>query len=235
MLELLRGKRILVVAAHPDDELLGLGATIHRLTSEFQCNARALILGEGITSRGLLRDTDDWTRELVIHKANMKKATEIVGYNSFAALDFPDNRFDSCDILDVIKTIEREIETFQPQIVFTHHGGDTNIDHQITSEAVTVATRPYPSQLVKTVISFETPSSTEWQAFNYKNYFKPNVFIQVFERDMEAKVKGMESYVYERRPFPHPRAPQSLMTYAQAHGCRVGYPLAEAFMLIRAS
>jgi LmbE family N-acetylglucosaminyl deacetylase len=233
MLELLKNKNIMVIVAHPDDELLGQGATINKLSTEYNCNIRAVILGEGITSRSSQRNREEWENELEVHEKNMIKATETIGYNSVKAYDFPDNRFDSVNLLDLVKVIEKEKNEFQPEVIFIHHHGDTNIDHRRTFEALMPAIRPMKGEVVKTVLAFETPSSTEWQAPNSHNCFQPNVFIEVSESNVNAKIKGMEYYEFESRPYPHPRSPEALKIIAQRWGLNVGYEFAEPFMLIR--
>ena len=170
-------KKILVVVAHPDDELLGLGATIHKLINEKNCEVRVIILGEGITSRFDKRVTEKWSKELDIHRQNIEDARKIIGYSTVGIYDFPDNRFDTVALLDIVKVVEKEIEKFQPEIVFTHHGGDLNIDHQRTFEAVITATRPMEDEKVKSIITFETPSGTEWIASSDPRKFTPNLFI----------------------------------------------------------
>ncbi|WP_167852110.1 PIG-L deacetylase family protein [Hymenobacter elongatus] len=226
-------KKILVVVAHPDDELLGLGATIHRLVRQQGCTARAVILGEGITSRAAVRDLEQWAAELRVHRGNIGRAAEAIGYASTGIYDFADNRFDSVDLLDLVKVVEQEKEAFQPDIIFTHHGGDTNIDHRRTFEAVITGTRPLPGEPMRTIIACETPSSTEWQAANYPNPFLPNFFLAVAEEDVAAKIAGMEAYEFEKRAYPHPRSPEALRIQAQRWGVVIGQPFAEAFMLIR--
>ena len=226
-------KRILLVVAHPDDELLGCGATMNRLIHEFGCEIRVIILGEGITSRSDERDTEKWAAHLEIHRANIKNAQQAIGFQSAGIYNFADNRFDSVDLLDLVKVIEKEKSDFQPDIIFTHHGGDTNIDHRRTFEAVVTSIRPMSHEKVHTLICFETPSSTEWQAFNYPNPFLPNLFFAVSEQNVEAKIKGMESYEFEKRAYPHPRSPEALRIQAQRWGVAVGKDFAEAFMLIR--
>jgi LmbE family N-acetylglucosaminyl deacetylase len=233
MYTLLENKRVLVVVAHPDDELLGVGATVNKLVKEHGCIVRTVILGEGITSRADVRDPDKWEKELQIHRHNINTATSIVGYESVGIYDFPDNRFDSVALLDIVKIIEKEKQLFKPEIVFTHHGGDTNIDHRRTFDAVMTATRPIKNETVRQVFTFETPSSTEWQAFNYPNYFTPNVYMTLQSRHIEAKISAMECYEFERRDFPHPRSPDALRVLARKHGVTVGADFAEAFMLIR--
>lgn len=228
-----QNKKILLVVAHPDDELLGVGATMHHLIQNYNTQVHVVILGEGITSRAEVRNRVQWEKELATHRANIYAAQKFIGYQSVAVYDFPDNRFDSVALLDLVKVIEKEKQDFQPEIIFTHHGGDTNIDHRRTFEAVITAVRPMKNEPVRTILTFETPSSTEWQAFNYPNPFLPNYFIRFSEESLEAKIKGMESYEFEKRPFPHPRSPEALRILAQRWGVAIGAPLAEAFMLIR--
>jgi LmbE family N-acetylglucosaminyl deacetylase len=229
----LKGKKILVVVAHPDDELLGLGATMHKLINEQNCTVRVIILGEGITSRSDKRNSEHWSEELKIHRQNIEIARKYIGYESVGIYDFPDNRFDTVAMLDIVKVIEKEKETFQPIIIFTHHGGDVNVDHQRTFEAVITATRPIENEIVKTVITFETPSGTEWIASSDPRKFSPNLFIEVSEKNLNAKINGMESYEFEKRTFPHPRSPKGLTILAQQRGLSVGKHYAEAFSIIR--
>ncbi|MGB0879297.1 MAG: PIG-L deacetylase family protein [Polaribacter sp.] len=228
-----KDKKILVVVAHPDDELLGLGATMHKLIHEQNCKVRAVILGEGITSRSDERNPEQWEKELKIHRQNIEEARKCIGYESVGIYDFPDNRFDTVALLDIIKVVEKEKEAFQPEIIFTHNGGDVNIDHQRTFEAVITATRPMKHENVHTIITFETPSGTEWIASTDPRKFIPNFFIQVSEQDIEAKIKGMESYEFEKRDFPHPRSPKALKILAQQRGVSVGKEFAEAFCIVR--
>ena len=228
-----KNKKILVVVAHPDDELLGLGATINKLITEQNCTIRVIILGEGITSRSENRNPEQWSQELKIHRHNIETARKSIGYESVGIYDFPDNRFDTIALLDIVKVIEKEKENFQPEIIFTHHGGDVNIDHQRTFEAVITATRPMEDEIVKTVITFETPSGTEWIASSDPRNFSPNLFIEVSEENLNAKINGMESYDFEKRKYPHPRSPEALNILAQYRGITVGKEYAEAFCLVR--
>jgi len=233
MLESLRNKRIMIVVAHPDDELLGLGATFHKLINEYNVKTHVVILGEGITSRSDVRDVTVWENELATHKENIKNAQLAIGYHSTSIHDFPDNRFDSVALLDIIKVIEKEKKTFNPEVVFTHHGGDVNIDHQRTFEAIITTCRPVQDENVKTIITFETPSGTEWRSPTDPRHFLPNLFFSVSESNVDAKIKGMESYEFERRDYPHPRSPEALKIQAQRWGVVVGSNFAEAFCLIR--
>ncbi|MDB5223190.1 MAG: family deacetylase [Chitinophagaceae bacterium] len=223
----------MIVVAHPDDEILGLGAAMHSIISNYQVQTHVVILGEGITSRSDSRDVAKWNKELAIHKGNIKAAQTAIGYHSVNTYDFPDNRFDSIALLDIIKVIEREKEQFRPEIIFTHHGGDLNVDHQKTFEAVITSCRPVSSESVNMIITFETPSGTEWRASSDPKHFVPNLFIRVTAEDINAKILAMEAYQFEKRIYPHPRSPEALRILAQRWGIAVGAEYSEAFCLIR--
>lgn len=233
MLELLKNKKIMIVVAHPDDELLGCGATMHKLIHEYNTTIHVLILGEGITSREDQRNLVKSKDDLEIHKKNIKDAQKAIGYQIVNTHNFPDNRFDTVALLDIIKIIEKEKKDFQPEIIFTHHGGDLNIDHQRTFEAVITSTRPMENETVHTIITFETPSGTEWQASTDPRKFSPNIFVEVSELDMNAKIRGMEAYEFEKREFPHPRSPEALKVLSKRYGVMLGGVFYEAFQLIR--
>lgn len=233
MLEYLKDKRILVVVAHPDDELLGCGATMHKLIHESNCIIKAIILGEGITSRSEERNTEKWKNELSKHQENIESARKYIGYKITKSFNLPDNRFDTVPLLDIIKILENEKNEFQPDIIFTHHGGDLNIDHQKTFEAVITATRPMQDEKVKSIITFETPSGTEWQASSDLKKFNPNLYIQISEENLNAKIDGMEAYEFEKRKYPHPRSPEALKILAQRYGVMMGGRYFEAFQIIR--
>ena len=233
MLESLRNKRVMIVVAHPDDEILGLGATMNKMIEEFSVRTRVIILGEGITSRSEERDTQRWEKELEIHRNNIHLAQKAIGYHEVSIYDFPDNRFDTVALLNIIKVIEKEKKDFQPDVVFTHHGGDLNIDHQRTFQAVITASRPLNTEIVKTIITFETPSGTEWRASSDPRHFIPNMFVNISDKNLRAKINAMECYEFEKRQFPHPRSPEALRIFAQRWGITVGIDLAEAFCVVR--
>lgn len=233
MIESLRNKKIMIIVAHPDDELLGLGATMHKLIKEYGVKTHVVILGEGITSRSDSRDVKKWEEQLSIHKKNIQNAQKAIGYHSVNIYDFPDNRFDSVALLDIIKVIEKEKNDFVPEVIFTHHGGDLNIDHQRTFDAVMTACRPMSHEVVKTIITFETASGTEWRASTDPRQFLPNLFVSVSSEDVEAKISGMECYEFESRKYPHPRSPEALRIQSQRWGIAVGTEYAEAFSIVR--
>ena len=233
MLEYLRNKKIMIVVAHPDDELLGLGASMNRLIIDFNVKTHVVILGEGLTSRSDKRELTKWKKELETHNKNIVSAIKAIGYHSFKTYNFPDNRFDTMALLDIVKVIEKEKSEFKPDIIFTHHGGDLNIDHQKTFEAVVTACRPMDSETVKALITFETPSGTEWRSNTDPRHFLPNLYISVSSENVKAKIRGMEKYKFETRNFPHPRSPEALRILAQRWGITVGVNYAEAFSIVR--
>lgn len=228
-----RNKKIMIIVAHPDDEILGLGSTINRLINNDNVNVHTLILGEGITSRSDSRDEERWLSELKTHNNNIEKARSIIGYQSLSTYQFPDNRFDTIALLDIVKVIENEKEKFKPDIIFTHHHGDLNVDHQITNNAVITSCRPVNNQAPEAIISFETPSSTEWNIKKNKNSFQPNLFFKISKSNLDVKIKAMESYIYEKREYPHPRSPEALKILAQRNGLLIGVNYAEAFEILR--
>ena len=230
---MLKNSRILCIVAHPDDEILGLGASLHRLIHEAGCNARAVILGEGVTSRDGKRDVNLRSSEIDRLRLNIEDARKIIGYESVGIYDFPDNRFDSVNMLDIIKVVEKEKRDFSPQYIFTHHGGDLNVDHQRTFEAVITATRPMEAESVEGIFCFETPSSTEWSASSDPFVFRPNFFQEVKSLDIKKKIEAMEGYENEKRTYPHPRSPEALKLLAQRYGVILGVKYAEAFQIIR--
>jgi len=223
----------MVVVAHPDDEILGLGASMNRLIEEYGAEVHVVILGEGLTSRSDKRDTEKWNDDLEIHRANIKDAQQKIGYDSVSIYDFPDNRFDTVPLLDVIKVVDKEQKASRPDIIFTHHGGDVNIDHQRTFEAVVTACRPMKDELVKTIITFETPSGTEWRASSDPNHFIPNLFMAFDKSHLKKKTDAMECYKFEKRDYPHPRSRKALEIRASFWGQTVGTRYAEAFYIVR--
>lgn len=222
-------EKILVVAAHPDDELMGAGGTIRRLANEGK-SCRALIMAEGLTSRGNAREDTD-KEELLELQTNARAAAKQVGYESIDFCGFPDNRLDDVNLLDIIKTIVKYVELYKPDTIFTHHLGDLNIDHRRTCGSVLTCCRPVGEYSVKRIYAFETPSSTEWN-YNYTDPFSPNVYIDITET-VEAKIRGMACYRSESRQYPHPRSAEALRALAQYRGSNVGVKAAEAFMLLR--
>ena len=221
---------ILVVAAHPDDEILGCGATMARLSTEGH-TVRIAILGEGSTSRAAQREDADTAPVDELALASVAAGHE-VGAAGVSLHGLPDNRFDRVDLLDIVKIVEGLVDEHEPSTVFTHHGGDLNVDHRLTHQAVLTATRPLPGQVVTEVYAFEIASSTEWAFQRFEPTFRPSYFVDV-EGFLDRKLAAMAHYDAEVRPFPHPRSPEALTAIAQRWGSVVGRAAVEAFELIR--
>lgn len=223
-------RNALVIAAHPDDEVLGAGAAVRRFISEGAA-ANAIILGEGLTSRkGKPADTAQSEIEDLHHCT--RNAAKMIGYTQVEFFNFPDNRFDSVDLLEIIKVVAACVEKYRPDTIFTQHYGDLNIDHARTFQAVLTACRPVQDCCVQEIYCFETPSSTEWN-FQYGGAsFKPNFFVDVSDT-IEQKLEAMSCYTTETAPFPHPRSSEALRAIARRWGSVAGCAYAEAFELIR--
>ncbi len=224
--------KIAVIAAHPDDEILGCGATLKKLSVK-GCEINVLILGEGITSRSHIRDIDKDREKVEELKENCLKANQEVGVSNVILKEFPDNRFDSVDLLDIVKEVENFLKNYTPGIVLTHHRGDLNIDHQITNRAVLTACRPSSDWSPDMILSFDILSSTELYFGSRENCFVPNLFVDVGDT-IEDKVKAMKFYESEIKPFPFARSLDSIRIQAKRYGQIIHTEAAEAFEVIRA-
>jgi LmbE family N-acetylglucosaminyl deacetylase len=223
-------KTMLTIVAHPDDEILGVGGTLAKYINDGD-EVYCLILGEGMTSRNKKREDTEQEKLEELHNDTLK-AAEIIGFKDVFFSNFPDNRFDSVDLLDIIKEIEKYIVKINPDIIYTHHHGDLNIDHQKTFEAVLTACRPVGEYNIKEIYAFETPSSTEWNFSYGDNSFNPNVFVDITEI-IDKKLKAMGCYQSEIRDYPHPRSIEALKTISKKWGTVVGKEYVEAFELVR--
>jgi LmbE family N-acetylglucosaminyl deacetylase len=221
---------VMVIAAHPDDEVLGCGGTLaHHSAAD---DVRIVILGEGLTSRSPQRagapagTLDELRRDALA-------AGAVLGARSVEFGGLPDNRFDEMSLLDIVKQVEGWIAAHRPDVVYTHHPGDLNIDHGITFRAVLTATRPGASPYqVRDLLAFETLSATEWAFERIGTPFRPNVFTDV-SATIDRKLDAMSRYRSESRPAPHPRSPEKIRALAAHRGAASGVAYAEAFELIR--
>ena len=223
--------RVLVVAAHPDDEVLGCGGTIAR-HADAGDQVQVLIVAEGATSRQNQRDPIQARDELSALAQASQTAGLILGASGVELLDLPDNRLDSLDRLDLIKRIEVIIRRHQPQVVYVHHIGDVNVDHRRLHEAVVTACRPTPGHPVRRLLSFEVASSTEWQPPGSASVFQPNWFVDISDQ-WQRKREALEAYASEMRPSPHARSLEAVEHLARWRGAQVGVEAAEAFCLLR--
>jgi len=224
-------KIIAVIAAHPDDEVLGCGGVMakHVLLGD---EVHVLIMAEGATSRDCNRNREEKSAELDGLALAASQAAGVLGVKTHELLAFPDNRMDSVDRLDVVKAIESFLEKYKPSVVYTHHAGDVNIDHRITHDAVIIASRPQPGHFVELILCFEIPSSTEWQTPDSRNCFVPNWFENI-EGSLSHKLKALACYEQEMRPWPHARSYEAVEALAKWRGASIGVTAAEAFVLSR--
>src|SRR5262249_17911771 len=190
------------------------------------------ILGEGITSRSASREDADRAQVEALHERS-RQVGRLLGAREVFNDTLPDNRFDTVPLLEVVKRIEALIARLRPQVVYTQHGGDLNIDHNVVYRATLTATRPLAGTPVREVYAYEVGSSTEWAFQQFAPAFRPNVFVDI-SATLEQKVAGMGLYESEARPFPHPRSPEALRAAALRWGSVAGLGAAEAFELVRA-
>ncbi|NWJ20963.1 PIG-L family deacetylase [Marine Group I thaumarchaeote] len=230
---------ILIIAAHPDDEVLGMGGTIAKHTSQHD-TVSIIYMATGITGRRELSESEyeiknipkkiqeDWQKEIGKLRQDANKSARLLKVKNVKFFDFPDNEMDGIHLLKVVKVIEKEIKTAKPDRIYTNHYGDLNVDHKVVYNATLVACRPtnFP---VKEILSFEVLSSTEW---SYPYNFNPNYFINI-EKYLGKKIKAMELFVNEIRKFPHPRSSENIKHVARRWGSVSGFNAAEAFELIR--
>ncbi len=221
---------ILVVAAHPDDEVLGCGGTLARLTDQ-GVPIRVLILSDGESSRW--PSPDAVPDEVVARRRGAAKdACATLGVSDVKMLGFPDNRFDTVPLLEIVRAVEGEVSDLRPDTVFTHHAGDMNVDHRLAAQAVLTATRPVPGSPVRRVYAFEVLSSSHVAAPNFGPPFLPNSFVDIAST-LERKLSAMTRYKGELQSFPHPRSLEAIKALAQLRGTVCGLPAAEAFVLVR--
>lgn len=218
--------RYLVVAAHPDDEVMGCGGTIARLTRKGH-EVFVALLGEGITSRFASREEADKELLQELHQDSVEVA-RMLGVAEVFHFNYPDNRFDSVPLLDIVKDLEHVIQETQPTVLFTQHGGDLNVDHSITFRATVTASRPLEDCPVREVYSYEVPSSTEWAFGQFQPRFRPSVFAEITDT-LDIKIRAMEHYEGEIRRFPHPRSAEAMAAQARYRGGSIGVLAAEAF------
>ncbi|EPC04106.1 hypothetical protein L861_02005 [Litchfieldella anticariensis FP35 = DSM 16096] len=219
-------KIVLVVAAHTDDEALGCGGTIARHVAEGD-TVYALFLADGVTSR-----PGATSAELEQRNSAAARAHEILGIEETYMLGFPDNRTDSVPLLDIVQKLESVLNEVQPQIVYTHHSGDLNVDHRITHRAVLTACRPVPEASVKKIYAFEVLSSTEWNTPGAVPFI-PNVFVDI-SCYLDTKLEALKAYELEMREEPHSRSISNAKRLAELRGNYLGVKAAESFSLVRA-
>jgi LmbE family N-acetylglucosaminyl deacetylase len=217
---------VLVVAAHPDDEILGVGGTVASHVAKGD-RVRLAVMCEGVSSRY----SPERDREI---RQQSTEAARTLGVTDLVLGSLPDQGLDTLPLGEVVKKVEQVMADPQPELIYTHFAGDINRDHRLLAEGVLVAARPYSAPLVKEILMFETPSSTEWSSPSLTAPFQPNVYVDVSEF-LERKIKAFTCYTAEVRQFPHPRSPEALAERARYWGSIVNRRAAEAFVLVRSA
>tara|TARA_B100001059_G_scaffold184405_1_gene185965 strand:+ start:2297 stop:2962 length:666 start_codon:yes stop_codon:yes gene_type:complete len=214
---------VLVIAAHPDDELLGCGGTLIRHI-EKQDIVDVLFLADGESSRNI-KITSKILKE---RRENAKKVANFIGFRSIKFLNFPDNQLDKIPLLKIVKKIEKNIKINKSNIIYTHSIADLNIDHKIAFTASLTASRPFADNNINTILTFETPSSTEWS----NNEFTPDTFINI-ENYISKKIEALNFYKKEMRSPPHPRSLEMIKKLSELRGSQSGFKFAESFKLVK--
>ncbi len=221
---------VLIVAAHPDDEVLGCGGTIARHVKDGD-EAHILFFTDGVGARFSSIDAR-YENDTILRNKSAQIAADILGAKAPIYLDFPDNRLDKVDLLDLVQALEAVGKKIKPSVIYTHWAGDLNIDHRRVYEAVITAFRPISGGNVKKIRSFEVPSSTEWGDRSVNRTFAPTTYVDI-EQFMDVKMRAIEAYAQEMRSFPHPRSALALEALARWRGAESGFAAAEAFVHIR--
>lgn len=216
--------KVLVVAAHPDDEVLGCGGTIAKHIAAGD-EVSLLFLTDGVGARGTSQVAVD------SRQAALDKSAEILGVEQVFQFEFEDNQLDSLPLLNVVQAVESAIAQAQPNIIYTHFAGDLNIDHQVAHRAVMTAARPQSHSCVKEIYCFEVLSSTEWRSVS-EVPFVPNLYVDISDH-IETKMAAVDAYSDEMRAAPHSRNVECIKANNLVWGQKTGVHYAEAFVVER--
>lgn len=222
-------RSILVVAAHPDDETLGLGGTIACHTAAGD-RVAVLFLTDGVRSRGNIADSNLDSAADRRRRASLAALAEL-GATPHAFGNFPDNALDSVPMLEIVRFIEAAKNALRPSVIYTHHAGDLNIDHRRAAQAVWTAFRPQPNEAWDSIYAFEVPSSTEWGG-DIGCEFAPDTFVDITPW-WSQKAAALRCYEEEMRPAPHARSHAGVEALSRWRGASVGFQHAEALVTHR--
>lgn len=218
-------KNVLIIAAHADDEVLGCGGAIAKHVDQGD-TVFCIFLADGLSSRANVHASD-----FVNRNAAAEEAREILGIRKNFYLGLPDNRLDSMPLIEVVQRLEPLILNLEPNIIYTHHYGDLNVDHQVAHRSVITACRPIPGSSVNAIYAFEVMSSTDWSN-PHDSHFAPNHYVDIGNH-LNKKLEALEAYKFEMRDEPHSRSMSHLKNLAYHRGNTIGVLAAEAFVTIR--
>ena len=217
---------ILYVVAHPDDEVLGAGATIAKQIEE----------GHKVAVATMVNQVNARNNKSSTLSSDQAAAMEILGVKNTFSADFPNIRMNTVPHLELVQFVEKCIEEFKADALITHHPSDTNNDHVQTSYAVQAASRYFQRKdgipALKMLLYMEVPSSTEWSFDSSANRFTPNYFVEIGKNGVETKLKALAAYNGVMREFPHPRSVEALTGLAAYRGVQAGCNYAEAFEMV---
>lgn len=222
-------RRALVIAAHPDDEVIGCGATISKY-SRLGVDFMVLFIAEGSSCRYVNPICVDSVADIKARTKQAINALTILGVKNYLFTDLPCGRLDQVPIIEINKVIERTVREFNPDTIFTHSPVDANNDHRIVFRATIMATRPCTQNRVQRLLSYEVLSSSEWA---FDETFAPTSFEKIEEQDLNVKWSALAAYETEVKEYPFPRSKEGVRTQAMMRGMQAGFSLAEAFCLIR--
>lgn len=226
-------KNILVISAHPDDEVLGCSGYICKQNS-LGNKVFVLYLSEGVSSRFTdCNMTKELKKEINKRKTMAINVSKVLKFQIIDFFDLPNLRMENMYLLDLVKKIMSVIQKIRPSVILTHHPGDLNTDHKVAFEASFTALRPFSYDFkIEKLLTYEVPSSTNWSNSKIGPLFSPNFYLDI-SKFLDAKKKAFEIYKYEMRKFPHPRSWKSISAHHLNRGSEVGLDFAEAFEIIR--
>ena len=217
--------KYLIVVAHPDDETLGVGGTMYKLSKDNEVDVA--ILSANVNARKNKSTSLD---------QDLKKALDILGVQNFYKGNFENIKMNVEPHIEVVKFIEKCICESEPDVVITHHPSDTNNDHTITSYGTQAAIRLFQRREgthgIKKLFFMEVPSSTEWSVDSSSNRFQPNYFFEINQDGLEKKIEALSAYKGVMRAYPHPRSKEAISGLASYRGAQSGLLLAEALELV---
>ncbi|QLG47413.1 PIG-L deacetylase family protein [Natrinema halophilum] len=221
--------KVLCVAAHPDDEALGAGGTLAKHAAEGD-EVEVFLVSDGAMAR-YEQETETAMERRAERRAEAETAADILGVSNLTVLDYWGNQLDDVALIDIVRDVESKIDSFQPNVIYTHHYGDLNIDHELVARAVRTAARPTTDSPVDRILSFETLSATEWGMPSADNAFQPTTFVDIDEY-LTQKMNAINAYESEMRDRPHPRNPDGIRNNAKVWGDKSGLLAAEPFELL---
>ena len=216
--------RTIVIAPHPDDEVLGVGGTLLRRKAEGAALAWLIVTAISVES--------GWSEEKVEQRANeIRRVKELFCFDAVFMLKFPATQLDRVPISDLVSGISQVFKSFEPEEIFLPHPSDAHSDHRVVFDAAASCTKWFRYPSIRRVLAYETISETDF-GLNTNQSFRPNVFVDI-ETFLDDKLRAMDIYASELGAFPFPRSYEAIRALATLRGAGSGFKAAEAFELLR--